>query len=838
MRNRCGVAAVLVLGSVAIASVALEPLAHGQSQNFASGTLDPTRNISQPARQSASVEPLPEQYIWTSETGSGGGSSASAGQGGSQQAARYFRRSFRVDHVPAHATLYVAGPRSVQIYLNGRLVLEDASNPSSPLILHVFTADVSKSLHPGQNLLAMRVSRGRGFVMSPGMDQVVVAKIVPAARGESAPPIVVTDADWKGSVSAESGWQQPDFHDAAWTRVHAFGPINGSIDYLQWNLDAGLYAWPGYAGVSPFLARYQLPAARVQQVFAGASKLDNVNALTAASAAPAGQEFTVTLARPSMMEQDAPSIVLDFGKEVVGWLELASDVSHPSLVTVQYGESEGEMEHEPYLGIDPVYVPAHGIAHGPKSAFRYAKVRFLQADGPMVFRSIRLNGIYYPVQYRGSFESSDAMLNRIWEVGAYTAHLCMQDDIWDAPKRDRGRWMGDLDVSGDVIDSVFADQFLMQDTMTRLIGEPPVKQDVNGIPGYSAFWVMGLADYDRHLGGKDYVTAMHDRMVQLLRYMESELDADHLYANPTKAWPFVDWSPYLNGDTPEARMATSFEFYKAFVHGAKLLRQLGDAPNAEHFESLAAQMKQAAERKYLDPRTGTFGNRWQTNAMAIYSGLADSAQYGPIWKNVLSTVNTTQYTALVITPYYNYYVISAMAETGHRREALDWIRKYWGGMIAEGATSFWEAYDPTWFKHNFHASLQADNGTGYFVSLAHGWSTGPTAWLMEQILGIQPTSEGFRDVTIRPDLAGLGWAKGAEPTPFGLIRVSLKSDAASPIALDLPDGIHATVLVPAAAGTHTVRVNGKSVEGTAEEDGHRLAVVLDHGGHYELTSGS
>ena len=189
----------------------------------------------------------------------------------------------------------------------------------------------------------------------------------------------------------------------------------------------------------------------------------------------------------------------------------------------------------------------------------------------------------------------------------------------------------------------------------------------------------------------------------------------------------------------------------------------------------------------------------------------------------------------IITPYYNYYVISAMAETGHRAEALDWIRKYWGGMIAEGATSFWEAYDPTWPKQNFHASLQADDSTGYFVSLSHGWSSGPTAWLLEQILGIQPTAEGFRNVTIRPDLAGLAWAKGTEPTPYGLIRIDLKSGSNASIGLDIPNGVHATVLVPVPTGNSTVQVNGKPVRGQLAEAGHRIAVLLDRGGHFDIT---
>jgi hypothetical protein len=811
------------------------PTLLGQSTDHALGHLDPTRAILAPVMDTSASRRLPEEYIWA-QAGPSNAPAQGTASNQEQPAPRYFRRSFTVAHLPAQATLYVAGPGGVTAYLNGHLVLDTRVDPRLPLVLHVFTAEVGGNLRPGKNLLAMKVVGGKAKDMAPGMDGVLVAKIVPAGRGLDAPPLVVTDTDWRCIATPQADWQQVDLDDAAWPKARTLGPISGYPRALRWNLDAGLYDWPGYVGVSPYLARYLLPPEKVEQVFQGASKIENATALTAAAPVPAGKEFNVSLSAPMLMEQEAPSIVLDFGKEVVGWVELLSDSAQTGTVTVQYGESEAEMQGGPTLGVNLLYIPAHGTVHGPKSAFRFAKIRFLQASGPLRFHAIRLNGIYYPVKYQGSFESSDAMLNRIWEVGAYTAHLCMLDDIWDAPKRDRGPWMGDLDVSGDVIDSVFADHFLMQATMTQFVQDGTVQSNVNNIPGYSAFWVMGMADYDRHIGNKEYLTAMHSRLLGLLVYMEGELGPDHLFANRHKQWPFVDWSPYLDGDTPEARMATDFEFYRAFTQGAGLLRQLGDTQNAQHFEHLAASMKQAAESKYLDPQTGSFGARWQTNAMAVYSGLAGATQYDAIWKNVLSTVGKHRYNAYMISPYYNYYVISAMAETGHRAEALDWIRKYWGGMVREGATSFWEAYDPGWSKLNFHISLEADGSNGYYVSLSHGWSSGPTAWLMEQVLGIQPTAEGFREVTIRPDLAGLAWAKGAEPTPYGLLRVDLKSSPNAPIVLDIPGGVHATVLVPVATADAVVQVDGRPVSGRLVEDGHRMAVLLDHAGHFEITS--
>ena len=49
-------------------------------------------------------------------------------------------------------------------------------------------------------------------------------------------------------------------------------------------------------------------------------------------------------------------------------------------------------------------------------------------------------------------------------------------------------------------------------------------------------------------------------------------------------------------------------------------------------------VKAAADKYLLDPATGTFGPRWQTNAAAVISGAAGPEQYDAIWKNVLSQV--------------------------------------------------------------------------------------------------------------------------------------------------------------------------------------------------------
>lgn len=811
---------------------------------IANEDLDPARNLAPASLESARHKPLPEQYIWTMQDAVPQRPSVANGWNSARDddmGPHYFRRTFELREVPAHATLYVAGPRSAAIYLNGQEVGRYSLNLDFPISIRVYALNVTHALHVGANVLAMEAVRGpdngngaaNRLSVQQARGELLAAMIVPAPRGEIAAPLVMSDPKWKATMQTPAaGWQTASFDDASWASVDDLGGIESSIDFFQWNTDAGMYEWPGYDGISPFLAHYALAPASATHVYDGVGTIEHVESLMGNAA---NGELTVTLPSDQVSRSNAPQVLLDFGREVTGRLKLVSDSDAPAEVTVQYGESEEEALNEPYLGVDPVYLAPHSTAYGPKSAFRYAIVRF--TDGRETrFRTIRLDGVAYPVKYQGSFESSDAELNKMWAIGAYTAHLCMQDDIWDAPKRDRGPWMGDLDVSGRTIDDVFGDRLLMEDTLNRLLGPNPVKRHVNGIPGYSAFWVTGETAYYLHTGSMAQLKSVHSQLVQLLAYMEKDLNDKNLFADKTGAWPFVDWSPEMNSDDTQTRMATQFEYYAAYRDGANLLQVLHDRKNAVRFQHEAEALKAAAQDYLLDA-AGSFGSRWQPNAYAVLSGVANPNQYAAIWKDALGAIGKVKYNPFIITPYYNFYVVSAMAKMGHRKAALDWIRQYWGGMVQEGATSYWEGYDPTWYNGiYFHDSLQADNMSGYQTSLAHGWSSGVTPWLMAQMLGIQPTASGFSEVNIRPDLIGLQWARGAEPTPHGLLSVDIRNENGYVTTVDLPADVVARVSVPVASSNATMLVNGKPMDSTPAEGGKRAIVVLQRQGKYVVTS--
>lgn len=838
---------LLVVGSLAVGSSAqaqLDFAAMGPSR-IPNELLDPARALLRSQLESARHQPLAAQYIWSGREAGAAAAHYNAApdtSGNDQTSAHCFRRVFRVDTVPAHATLYLAGPGKATVYLNGDEIGHYQLNVDSELGVRVYELDVTSLLHRGKNVLAIEALSGpHPFTEAEDAvsrhlrdGKLLAAMIVPAPRGLPGRPLVMSDARWRATTqgTAASGWQNLEFNDAGWDRAEDLGGIESSIDLFQGNSDGGMYAWPGYDGISPYLAHYSLEPVAVSRVYEGVGTIENIQAVTGKQT---GGEFTVELPVAAVSGQDAPQLMLDFGREVNGRIELDSDSDSPAEVTVQYGESPAEATLQPYLGIDPVYLPPHRTAYGPKSAFRYAIIRFIRGRSTRL-RTIRLDGIAYPVEYRGSFESSDPQLNRLWWIGANTAHLCMQDGVWDAPKRDRNRWMGDLDVSGRTIGVVFGDDALMEDTLDRLLGPAPVTAHVNGIPGYSAFWVTGEKEFYLRTGSLTQLRSVHARLVQLLEYMEKDLNQQALFADRTGAWPFVDWAPDMDGDTAQTRMGTQLEYYAAFEDGAYLLRAVHDVKNASRMESEADALKSAAQ-KYMRDSQGTFGGRWQINAYAVLSGVADESQYAAIWRNVLSQVGTKKYETTITTPYYGFYVASAMAEMGHRQAALDWIRKYWGGMAQAGATSFWEGYNTSWFTGPlFHGSLQADDISGYIVSLAHGWSSGVTPWLMAQILGIRPTAGGFERVDIRPDLVDLKWAKGAEPTPHGLLQVAIRNDQGYTTTIALPRDVVARVSIPVSSPDTGVTVNGRQTASVPAEGGKRAIVVLSGQGSYVVKS--
>jgi len=548
-----------------------------------------------------------------------------------------------------------------------------------------------------------------------------------------------------------------------------------------------------------------------------------------------------------------PELLLDFGQEVAGRIQIRG---FGGTVLIGTGESRGEALHKPWGGVHILHLVKGKNESTPYSAFRYATVAF---EGPGIIRlnRLRLDFKYYPVHYRGAFDCSDPMLTRIWYTGAYTAHLCMQEEIWDAPKRDRGMWMGDMQISGEVINNVFLDRFLMELTMgylrdraqgdllppglpmggewhnAKFFNRPatvlPVR-DVNAIPGYSCAWICALADFYKHTGAIGYLRSQHQLLLSMLRYMRGGFNRKKLFVNRHNEWNFVDWVPLLNGgkhrnaatDTRQAQTSTDLYICWAVKRAAFLLHELGDNTNAAKCRRWYHELAVAARRYLVNPRTQTYTSLPQPNAMAIISGVANAEQRAAINKLVFGPHEP--FWRKIGTPYSVNFALFALSDLGHTARALAFVRRYWGGMIHNGATTFWEAYRMSVTGRK--ASMQL----GYRTSLCHGWSAGATNWLNEYILGVKPVSGGFRRVNIIPHMGDLKWISGKVPTPHGTIRMRLRRIGnRRSLTVTLPADVRATIGL---YGTRML-INGAAAAIDHVTDG-RSFVQIKKPGHYVI----
>jgi hypothetical protein len=79
-----------------------------------------------------------------------------------------------------------------------------------------------------------------------------------------------------------------------------------------------------------------------------------------------------------------------------------------------------------------------------------------------------------------------------------------------------------------------------------------------------------------------------------------------------------------------------------------------------------------------------------------------------------------------LTPYLYHYFAEALARSGAEAECLDILKSYWGGMVAAGADTFWECYDP-------EDSRRSPYGDCHNNSYCHAWSCTPS-YLLRKVL--------------------------------------------------------------------------------------------------------
>ncbi len=477
--------------------------------------------------------------------------------------------------------------------------------------------------------------------------------------------------------------------------------------------------------------------------------------------------------------------VRDYGAGILG-RPLITLSSRKGRVTIHAGESLAEVrdttpDHREQF-IQPVSSGRGKYTTNGEVAFRYLRV--LPSRGAEAKR-VAVSASFYPTRYRGAFACADEELNRIWMHSAYTLRLCMREFLIDGIKRDRMPWLGDVYVA--LLSNVFsfAEKEVVKRTLTALYGERPEESHFNGIIEYTLFWVMILDEYLLYFGDEEYVARVRPQFLSLMEILESKENRDGFLVADEFTWLLIDWA-YIEKSGVVA--ALQMLYVMALQSAARLGHAFRDEKRAAYFSGRARRLQRLCRRFFWNDAAGAFAdnvfNGKQSRHItrhANFLGILSGAATGKQTRRILSNVLLQSKVAPVGTPYMKFFECLALARCGKHGEMTQGVKDYWGGMLKEGATTFWEAYDPAQ-SGNEHYGFY---GRPFGKSLCHAWASGPIHLLSGELLGARPTEAGWKRFRVLPHPGNLRWLCASIPTPLGDVEVEVEG---SRVSVRAPDG--------------------------------------------------
>jgi len=253
-------------------------------------------------------------------------------------------------------------------------------------------------------------------------------------------------------------------------------------------------------------------------------------------------------------------------------------------------------------------------------------------------------------------------------------------------------------------------------------------------------------------------------------------------------WPPTERDDYRFGPVNTVVNALAFGAFRAMANIARSIDRSEDAAElAETARRLAVGMNDLL----WDEQAGAYwdgldadGNPLEhhavhASAFAAALGVAGSSHLSAIGASIARR-------GMVASVYAAPFVLEALYAAGRPDDAYDLIvgdgLRSWRSMIQAGAGATMEAWSE---------SLKAN------ISCAHPWSASPLFVVAEHMMGIRPTSPGYRTFEVRPMPGALRTARLRLPTVAGLIGVTLRRDpAAWQVELEIPTGTSAHLVLP------------------------------------------
>ncbi|MDX9753974.1 MAG: alpha-L-rhamnosidase C-terminal domain-containing protein [bacterium] len=513
-------------------------------------------------------------------------------------------------------------------------------------------------------------------------------------------------------------------------------------------------------------------------------------------------------------------IVLDFGKEVIGYFNLILDAPEGVVIDVAcYEAIEDGVTHWSQGNLCSFrYTTREGwqeFLSRYRRGFRYATLVFRNVTAPIKLQNVNVILATYPDVRKGSFACSDANLNKIWDVGVWTLRMCSEDTFTDCPLYEQTYWVGDGRNEALVSYPVWGSTPLVRRCVLlpgqSLYRSPLTESQVpsgwqNIIPAWSFLWVQMAEEYYFYSGDRATLETVYPDVVTMLTHCMAYCTERGLMR--INAWNFFDWAGMDIGH--ETCTHNSVLLAETAQRAANMARFLGKNEDVAKWEAFRQDLITAVNQAVWDETKGAYVDSihgdgtlssqisQQTNALALLYDVVPADKKPGLLRKVASPPDgMVQFGS----PFALFYVLEMFAEEGLHDQVLSVVRSRWQPMLDKGATTFWEMFpqegDRWWTRSHCHA-----------------WSAAPTFFLSKYQLGVRPLEPGFTKLAIAPQPVDLTWCEGNYPIPQGTVFVSWKREEnAFRIKSHVPAGTTADVVLPLQWTEYpTVTIDGKAVK--------------------------
>ncbi len=445
--------------------------------------------------------------------------------------------------------------------------------------------------------------------------------------------------------------------------------------------------------------------------------------------------------------------IIDLGNHHVGYFSFKmwyvdGYIDAPVRMAVRFCETNTEIDDDysdykgglcaSWLQEEIINVDFPGVYNMPRRyAARYIKISIISAPkacalSDFVFESVTSADVDKLIP----FDIRDLKLEKIDKVAVNTLKNCMQRVFEDGPKRDRRLWIGDLRLEALANYYTFNNSEIVKRCLylfaaterndkgaivSHLYENPIFVSGDWYISDYSLLYVCSLCDYYNHTGDEE-------TFKDLYSVARSAMDAAENYKDDygiVDGGAFIDWCPGLYNKTA---------FEGIYLYTLDLWCQTIKKLNYTEVDIYSKRLEEGrniAFEMLFNKEKNAFINKFDENQYSVHSAVwmvLGGVVSGEDAKKILLNALDSEDSVKPKTPYMHHYVVDALITLGLIERAEEYIKYIWGGMVDDGADTFFEIYVP----NNPDFSPYGDRKIN---SMCHAWSCTPTYFIRKYGLG-------------------------------------------------------------------------------------------------------